>query len=346
MNLRIGMIGGGYFGQFQMNAWRRIDGARLQSVVVRNAERRAELAQSFPDVDFFDEPSALLETAGQIDVLDVATPPHSHRKLIEPWLGKVATIICQKPFCRDLAEARKLTEAAQRAGTVLVVHENFRFMPWYRTIKNQIDTGALGKIRQAHFRMRPGDGNGEDAYLERQPYFRQMERFLVHETGIHWIDVYRFLFGDPDYVFADVWQTNPVIQGEDSGLLLFGWPDGLRAMFDGNRTLDHQAQNHRLTMGEMTIEGSKATLYLDGYARLMRREFGSNKLASIACDFDDIDFGGDCVFHFQKHVVSHLLDAAPLETLAADYIRNIEIEEAVYRSSASRAAIRLDGQRQ
>ena len=34
------------------------------------------------------------------------------------------------------------------------------------------------------------------AYLERQPYFQTMPRFLVHETAIHLVDVFRFLLGE------------------------------------------------------------------------------------------------------------------------------------------------------
>ena len=342
MTLRIGMIGGGYFGRFQINAWRRMEGATLAGVVVRSEDRRRQLQETFPDTSFFDTVDALIQNTDRLDILDVATPPESHRTLIEPLLGRIGLIVCQKPFCRDLPEAAALAQAAEQAGTTLVVHENFRFMPWYRAIKQQIDSGSLGKPQQVQFRMRTGDGRGDDAYLARQPYFRDMKRFLIHETGIHWVDVFRYLFGEPAYVFADLWRTNPVIAGEDSGLLLFGWPDGMRAVFDGNRTLDHPADNHRLTLGEMVIEGVKATLYLDGFARLHVREFGSNQTSPIAYDFHDVDFGGDCVYHFQRHVISHLRDAAPLETLATDYLRNIEIENAVYRSAETRCAVALD----
>ncbi|MEM7022934.1 MAG: gfo/Idh/MocA family oxidoreductase, partial [Pseudomonadota bacterium] len=49
--------------------------------------------------------------------------------------------------------------------------------------------------------------------------------------------------------------------------------------------------------------------------------------------FDDHTFGGDCVFLLQQHLVAHLLEGTPVENDAAAYMRNIEIEEAVYRSA-------------
>ena len=167
-----------------------------------------------------------------------------------------------------------------------------------------------------------------------------MERFLIHETGIHWIDVFRFLFGEPSRLYADLWQTNPVLAGEDSGLLLLHWENGLRALFDGNRTLDHVAKNHRLTMGEFILEGEKATLMLNGDGKMTLRQRGSNQLNAIPYDMQDNDFGGDCVFHFQNHIVAHILDQQ-VGNYAEDYLRNLEIEEAVYHSAQIKQAIAI-----
>jgi predicted dehydrogenase len=121
-----------------------------------------------------------------------------------------------------------------------------------------IEQGALGQMYQVTFRLRPGDGKGPDAYLERQPYFQTMEKFLVHETAIHLIDVFRFLLAEePSAVYAALRRLNPAIAGEDAGMMLFDFPSGARAVFDGNRLADHKAENRRLTMGEMVIEGSE-----------------------------------------------------------------------------------------
>ena len=96
---------------------------------------------------------------------------------------------------------------------MLVVHENFRFSPWYREIRRLIEDGAIGTVYQASFRLRPGDGQGPAAYLDRQPYFQSMERFLVHETAIHFIDTFRYLLGEPESVYADLQRLNPAILG-------------------------------------------------------------------------------------------------------------------------------------
>jgi predicted dehydrogenase len=180
--------------------------------------------------------------------------------------------------------------------------------------------------------MRPGDGRGPDAYLSRQPYFQQMPRFMIHETAVHWIDTFRYLMGEPEAVFADLRRLNPAIAGEDAGYILFRFASGAAGLFDGNRLNDHVSDNTRRTMVEMWLEGSEGILRLDGSGRLWLKPHQGDERRH-AYGFDDQGFGGDCVYRLQQHVIAHLQDGAPVENDAARYLRNVEIEEAVYRSA-------------
>ena len=250
-------------------------------------------------------------------------------------------IICQKPFCQNLQEAKEAIAVCDKAGVLLVVHENFRFQPWHQQAKAVIEADELGDLYQASFRLRPGDGQGPGAYLDRQPYFQKMERFLVHETAIHLIDVFRFLFGEVEGVYARLERLNPAIAGEDAGIILLDFKSGTRGLFDGNRLADHVADNRRLTMGEMLVEGSKAALRLDGNGKLFLRRHGHNEEQEVAYAWENRGFGGDCVHRLQRHVVDHLMGGGPVMNRASDYLANLRIEEAVYDSHREGRRLRL-----
>lgn len=330
--VKIAQIGLGYFGLIQARAWLRIPGAELIGIVDKQPDKAVSLQSTHPEVAFYDDVEQLL-AENRPTLIDIATPPDTHYELISRLAGSVPYVICQKPFCRNLQEAETLVAKTAKTKTSLIVHENFRFMPWYRKIREVLKSGMLGEIRQASFRFRPGDGNGALAYLDRQPYFQKMERFLIHESAIHFIDVFRFLFGETASVYADLWATNPIIVGEDSGLVIFKTKDGPTLLFDGNRTLDHSADDRRLTMGEMVIEGSEASLSLKGNGQIAVRQFGTNQSEPVPYVFSTGEFGGDCVFHFQSHVVDHLIDGTTLENAADEYLANLAIEEAIYNSA-------------
>jgi predicted dehydrogenase len=335
MNLRIACLGAGYFSQFHIDGWRRIEGVTLVGAADSDlAKATATGAPAFNTLD------ALLAT--KPDIVDIIVPPPGHAEAIRKSLtAGVRAIICQKPFCTSLQEAQEITELAEAAGIPLIVHENFRFQPWYRKIKTELDAGRIGTVLQATFRLRPGDGHSPSAYLDRQPYFQQMKRFLVHETGVHWVDTFRYLFGEPTHVYADLRRVNPVIAGEDAGFVTFDHPSGVRTVFDANRSLDHAADNTRRTMGEALIEGTGGAITLKGDGSVWFRQFGELTQTEILAADTHQGFGGDCTKTLQGHVVSGLLYGTAFENEARDYLHVIEIENAIYRSAENGCKLAL-----
>ena len=192
----------------------------------------------------------------------------AQRAVVQLALERHIPTICQKPFGVDLAQAEAMVALAEKHNTLLVVHENFRFTPWFRECRSLIDAGHFGRLHGITFRLRPGDGQGIHAYLDRQPYFQTMEQLLVRETAVHFIDTFRYLMGEVEAVTARLRRLNPVIAGEDAGLIIFEFADAATGLFDGNRLNDHVAENTRRTMGEMWLEGERGVLRLDGAARL------------------------------------------------------------------------------
>lgn len=339
--IRIATVGTGYFSRFQYAAWNRIEEAKVVAVCNRTIEGAQDVANQFGIPYTFGDFCEMLDTV-KPDIVDIITPPSTHLAYIHEAAKRGVNIICQKPFCENLADAIEAVEIAERAGVTLVVHENFRFQPWYTKLAEEIGDGKLGELYQATFRLRPGDGQGPDAYLERQPYFQKMPRFLIHETGIHWIDTFRYLLGEIRAVNAVLRKLNPAISGEDSGLVTMEFENGLLAVLDANRLVDHRAENRRLTMGEMIIEGSAGTLSLDGDANIALRPHGDNRTEYVPYMWDNIDFGGDCVYRLQRHVIDSLLGRGPLMNTGREYLRNLVIEQAVYRAATENRTILVD----
>ena len=330
--LKLATVGTGYFSQFHYEAWARIEAVDLVGIctldeaVGRNIAARFDVERVHRDLD-----EMLDET--RPDLLDIISPPPTHRTFIEAAVVRGIPVICQKPFTRDLKEAEAVAAMAESAGVTIAVHENFRFQPWYEHLKTLLEDGEAGTVRRMGFHLRPGDGQGPEAYLDRQPYFQKMERFLIHETAIHFIDVFRFLMGEVTSVYADLTRCNPYIAGEDSGLVTFRFENGAAGLFDGNRLLDHPAENRRLPMGEMLIEGDGGTLRLDGDGYVFRRAHGDNAEYPVPYDWTDRGFAGDSVYRLQCHVVEHLLGGSELVNGAADYLANLRVEAAIYRSN-------------
>ena len=343
--IKVAIAGTGQFSRFHIDSWGRMADAMLVAGWNRN-RNRAEKMLGGSGARIFDHVEAMLDDT-RPGLLDIAGAPEVHLSLIQMAAERGIQVICQKPLCVDQAEAQQAVRIARDAGILLVVHENFRFQPWYREIRRQLDAGRIGEVIQAQFRLRPGDGRGEDAYLNRQPFFRDMPQFLVRETGVHLIDTFQYLFGPIAEVSAHLRQLNPAIKGEDAGHILMVHGTGSNGrgpvtVFDGNRHLDVPATDRYLTMGDLMIEGALGVLRLDGYGQLWHRDYGADTEQQIEYSWNHRGFGGDCVHALQSHVISHLLHATPLENQAKDYLRVQRIVEAVYQSNLDRRVIEVD----
>lgn len=338
--LKVAAVGAGYFSQFQYLGWHNIAEVDVVALANRSTAKGEAMAARYGVPRVYASVDAMLD-AETPDLLDIITTPATYRDYIAAAAARGIAVICQKPFGRSFAEAIELTEIAERTGAPLIVHENFRWQPWYREARRMIAQGLLGELHCVAFRLRPGDGQGAQAYLDRQPYFQQMPRLLVYETAIHWIDTFRFLMGEVEAVYARLRRANPVILGEDAGYIVFEYASGATGLFDGNRLNDHVADNPRRTMGEMWLEGSGGVLRLDGEGRLWWKPHHGHE-TEHHYDRGPLDtFGGGCCEWLQRHVVAHLLHGAPIENTAREYLTNIKIQEAVYRSHKEGRRIEL-----
>jgi predicted dehydrogenase len=339
--LRVAAVGAGYFSQFQYAGWRNIDACETVALADLDADKARQAAARFGVPGVYAGLGEMLD-AERPALLDIITPPATHKDFVAEAARRGIPVVCQKPFGRSYAEAGEMVELAARAGITLAVHENFRFMPHFREARRLIEEGVLGALHAVSFRLRPGDGQGPRAYLERQPYFQDMPRFLVLETAIHLIDCFRYLMGEVSAVTARLRRINPAIAGEDAGYIVFEFESAATGLFDGNRLNDHVAANPRRTMGEMWLEGSAGVLRLDGDARLWWKPHQRPEVEHRYARGPDEGFGGGACEALQRHVVRHLLEGGPLENSGADYLRNLRVQEAVYASHAQGRRIALE----
>ncbi len=274
------------------------------------------------------------------DFVDVITPPPSHQAICAEAAKRGIHIICQKALAPTFDEAKAIVADAAAAAVRFMVHENFRFQPWYREIKRQILAGAIGQPHSLAFRSRMGDGWGENAYIPRQPYFREYPRLLVFENGVHFIDTYRYLLGEIARVTAWHRRLNPVIKGEDCALVVFEFANGVIGEWDANRYNETTARNPRYTFGEFLVEGSEGSIRLAADSRLTVQRLGKAE-AEISYERADRNFAGDCCYFTQRHFVDRLLDGEPFETSGGEYLKTLTVQEAVYRAAELKMPVEI-----
>ncbi len=339
--IRIGVVGAGYFSQFHLEAWNRLPDVQLVALCDQDDQRLAQAAEQYQIPKTYQRLDDMLAQE-RLDAVDVITPPATHLSICQDIAAKGLDIICQKPLAPTYVEAQQIAQLPAQFGIRIMVHENFRFQPWYRTMKQLWQEGVIGRrLHQLYIRTRMGDGWPVDAYMNRQPYFRHMPRLLVYETGIHFLDVCRYLGGEVKGVFATLSQWNPRIKGEDAAMVHLFFEQGGLGMWDANRFNEPNYPNPRYTFGEITLEADEGTIRIYPDGRLTVHALGKPE-TDYPYLHTDQGFAGDCVYATQQHFIEGLQTGAPFETDIQDYLNNLLLQEAVYQSHLSRQVVDLD----
>jgi predicted dehydrogenase len=328
-------LGAGYFSRFQYEAWARIPGVEIVALANRDVAKARDAAarHGIPRAYAWSDLAAMLD-AEKPDFVDVITPPETHLEAVRLAAARRIAIICQKPIAPTWDECLAVVETARRAGVRLMIHENFRWQPWYREMRRLLDAGTLGELFSIAIRMRVGDGWQDDAYLARQPFFRTYPRLFCYETGVHFLDTFRYLGGEIATVYSRLQKRNAAIKGEDAAQIVCGFASGATAILDASRYNESDATDARYTFGTVRVDGSKGHLELDLEGHLTLKPLGQ---PSRRLDYPHTreGFAGDCVFAIQRHFVECMASGAPFENTGDDYLKSTALMEACYRSHAT-----------
>jgi predicted dehydrogenase len=330
------MAGAGFFAAIQAEAWSRLSGARIAAIADKDKEKGALFAKRFGIAAVYDDVETMLATE-RPDFLDIVTGPDTHRELTELAARAHVPVICQKPLAPKMEDCVAMVECCEEAGVPLLVHENWRWQPWYRQIGSLIRTGALGSVYHIAFRMRNGDGRGDEPYTV-QPYFRRMDRFLIFETLVHFLDTFRYLGGEIRRVYCQTARINPLIRGEDYALIQLAFESGAHGLIDANRISGPMPLD--MAFGELRVEGERAAVRMSPEGRLWLTEYPGREREYVY-ELPAQGYKGDSVYALQRHLLTCLRDGAASESAGRDYLKTVAAVEACYESAASGSPIGL-----
>lgn len=317
------LIGAGFFADFQAEAWMRMKDVDIVAVVDSVADRSHAFAARHGLLRSYVSAETMFHNE-QIDFVDIATRPDSHLALTRLAAQRGVHVISQKPMAPTLADSIAMCEACERAMVRLLIHENWRWQPWYRHAKRVIASGALGALRHLSFDWRTGDGNGPTPFSA-QPYFRDMTRLIIFESLVHILDTFRFLAGELQLTSCETRRVNPVIAGEDWAEIRCQFASGATGFVHGDRQTG--AVPAPVAMGSMVIEGEHGTLLIKPAGELLLNK------EPIKFTPTTLGYKGDSVFATQAHLLRCLITGEPCETEGREYLKTASLVESAYRLS-------------
>jgi predicted dehydrogenase len=237
--IRFGIVGTGTMGQEHLRNLALFPDVEVTAYADSDAGSRGWARQALgARAAEYDDARELLRDA-RVDAVIVATPNHTHAELLDAVFATDKHVLCEKPLCTTVADARRAAERASRHPGVFQVGMEYRYMPPFQRLLHEIRQGAIGRLRMLAIRE------------HRMPFLPKVgdwNRFARNTGGTlvekccHFFDLMRLVTGsEPLRVYAsgaqDVNHLDERYAGErpdilDNAFAVVDFASGARAVLD------------------------------------------------------------------------------------------------------------------
>lgn len=294
-----------------------------------------------------------LVAAGGFDVAVVASPNHTHRRVLEPLLRHGSHLLIEKPLCITTAECREIIELEQSTrvsavpGRVVWVGLEYRYMAPTMRLLAHARNGALGRLRMLGIRehrfpflVKVGDWNR----------FSANTGGTLVEKCCHFFDLMRLLLqSEPTRVYAsgaqDVNHLDERYDGRtpdilDNALVIVDFADGSRASLD--LCMFAEATKNEQEISLVGDAGKAEALVTQGVVRVGLRENGWFQCDEDVVRADDVPtevlrHGSHHGSSWREHVAMQaaIRNGTAAEVTLHDGLMAVAMGEAAHRSIAT-----------
>jgi predicted dehydrogenase len=302
---------------------------RLRIPVVfasRDAGRAADYARTFGGAAAYGDYGEALRDARVAGVI-ICTPHDRHLADARAAFAAGKHVLLEKPLARTLEECDEIIAAAGTAGRVLMVAEQFRFMPAFGRVKSLVDSGRLGALREIHLIARGfGARRGWRLCVE------NAGGGALIDGGIHYVHNLRWWGGEVRRVVAQrPPQTVVDMEGEDAITLLAEHESGALGLVSNSL-----GAPGLFRLQWSTVTGTRGSCYVDNRGRfVLARGADGTRFHLFRRDVR----GYEAMLAAFRSAITR---GTPVETDGAAGRADLAIVLAAYRSLAERGPVDVD----
>jgi predicted dehydrogenase len=256
-NLRVAVVGLGYWGPNLARNFAAVRGAELVWCCDASEANRARVAPMFPGARFTGDLADVLAD-DTVDAVALATPVPTHAALAVKVLRAGKHCFVEKPMAQSVADAEAVVEAARESGRTLMVGHLLEYHPGVIKLKELIDSGELGRVHYIY-------GNRLNLGKLRT------DENALWSLGAHDVSVLLRLTGEEPYEVQARGESYMREGVEDVVFCFLRFPSGLAAHLHLSWLDPHKERRFTVvgatrmaTFDDMALEG-KITVYDKGF---------------------------------------------------------------------------------
>ena len=147
--IRWGIIGLGKIANSFATDMQQVDNSIIYAVASRSQEKANVFGAKYNVAKCYDSYEKLAQDP-QVDAIYIATPHVRHAQDALLCLTHNKAVLCEKPFAMNLQEVDSMIAKAKEHNVLLMEALWTRFMPHFKFVKEELETGRYGKVKSLH----------------------------------------------------------------------------------------------------------------------------------------------------------------------------------------------------
>ena len=313
--LKFALIGTGGIAQTYAQAFQQSNCCELIAVADINQDSAKAFAEPF-NAKHFSNYQTLAEKT-ELDAVIIATPPKSHPEIAMYFMRKGVNVLCEKPLCLSVAEAKAMIETAETRKVVFTMATKFRYCEDVVKAKAIIASGVLGDIVQFE--------NAFTAKVDMSKRWNSDKEIagggVLIDNGTHSVDIIRYFLGAITDVLAVETSGTQNLSVDENVKLLAKTKDGVVASVDLTWGINKELPNF------ISVYGTNGTLHI-GWRESKYKLNSSPDWTIFGKGYDKVQAFKSKIENFRNAIVSK----EELLTKPDDALASVEVIEAAYRS--------------
>jgi len=281
-NYKIALVGCGGMGQGHLKAIQQTRGIELVAIADVRLPVLKSISRQYNVEKYYTDYKKLLAEE-ELDAVAIVTNPKSHFQIALDALNNGLNVICEKPLTVEPKDSWTLVKTAKSRKRILAVTFSYHFMDDTRRIKELIDQGRIGKVREIRYailRSMEEFGKPPAKSKQQQLAFKRWEDCYytdskgdVFDCGVHAFDLFSWYAGSDFKRVEAISENKSGYPYPGNATVIIELKNGARAVYDhGEMPCFRFSPNKKLNDSYfwISVSGSKGTLiwrYADDYIR-------------------------------------------------------------------------------
>ena len=338
--IKLGIIGIGNMGSVHIANIKegRVPSMKVVAACDERESRRDFIKENYPDVAVFADAEEMYKS-GICDTVFIVAPHYSHPSLAIKAFEYGLNVLTEKPAGVYTKQVKEMNDAAAKSDKLFGIMYNQRTNPVYQQLRNMIQRGDLGHIKRITWIIT--DWYRSQAYHDsstwRSTWKDEGGGALINQNP-HQLDLWQWLFGMPDRVFAKVgFGKYYDIEVEDDVMAFFEYDNGTTGEYitstgeaPGTNRLEIACD-----MGKVVVENNRMIFHRNVVSEREFNKVNSKPFGKPECWECEIPIdcsGGEQHVGILKNYTEALLEGTPLLAPGEEGINGLTISNAIHLS--------------